>query len=77
MLVGPVAVGVENKPKVLGIPMLKDPVVAPVVALAMLIGIGGDQVMQVQMLMAMVVAQETVKMVGLVAAGSGYGNAYP
>ena len=66
MLVVPVGVGVEDKPEVLGIPMLKDPVAAPVLALAMLIGIGGDQVVQVQMLMAMVVAQETVKMVGLV-----------
>ena len=66
MLVVPVGVGVEDKPEVLGIPMLKDPVVALVLALAMLIGIGGDQVVQVQMLMAMVVAQETVKMVGLV-----------
>jgi len=66
MLVELVEVGVEDKPEVLGIPMLKDPVAAPVLALAMLIGIGGDQVVQVQMLMAMVVAQETVKMVGLV-----------
>jgi len=66
MLVELVEVGVEDKPEVLGIPMLKDPVAATVLALAMLIGIGGDQVVQVQMLMAMVVAQETVKMVGLV-----------
>jgi hypothetical protein len=47
---------VEDKLEVLGIPMLKDPVAAPVLALAMLIGIGMDQVMQVQVLMAMVVA---------------------
>jgi hypothetical protein len=33
----------------------------------MLTGIGTDQVMQVQMLMAMVVAQGTAKMVGLLA----------
>ena len=68
MLVVPVGVGVEDKPEVLGIPMLKDPVAAPVLALAMLTGIGMDQVkqVQVQVLMAMVMAQEIVKMVGLV-----------
>ena len=65
MLVELVEVGVEDKPEVLGIPMLKDPVAALVLALAMLIGIGGDQVVQVQMLMAMVVAMGTAKMVGL------------
>jgi len=63
-----VGVGEEDKPEVLGIPMLKDPVAAPVLALAMLTGIGMDQVkqVQVQVLMAMVMAQEIVKMVGLV-----------
>ena len=66
MLVVTVGVGEEDKLEVLGIPMLKDPVAAPVLALAMLTGIGMDQVKQVQVLMAMVVAQETVKMVGLV-----------
>jgi hypothetical protein len=67
MLVVPVGVGVEDKPEVLGIPMLKDPVVAPVLALVMLIGIGMVQVMRVQVLMAMVVAQEIVKMVAVAA----------
>ena len=66
MLVELVEVGVEDKPEVLGIPMLKDPVVALVLALAMLTGIGMDQMEQVQVLMAMVVGQEIVKMVGLV-----------
>ena len=68
LLVVTVGVGEEDKPEVLGIPMLKDPVAAPVLALAMLTGIGMDQVkqVQVQVLMAMVMAQEIVKMVGLV-----------
>jgi len=44
MLVVPVGVRVEDKPEVLGIPMLKDPVAAPVLALAVLTGIGMDQV---------------------------------
>ena len=67
MLVVPVGVGVEDKPEVLGIPMLKDPVVALVLALAMLTGIGMDQMEQVQVLVAMVVAQEIVKMVAVAA----------
>ena len=67
MLVVPVGVGVEDKPEVLGIPMLKDPVVALVLALAMLTGIGMDQMKQVQVLVAMVVAQEIVKMVAVAA----------
>jgi hypothetical protein len=58
MLVVPV--GVEDKQEVIQIQMLKDLVVAPVLVLAMLTGIGTDQVMQVQVLMAMVVAQEIV-----------------
>jgi hypothetical protein len=66
ILVVPVGAGVEDKQEVLGISMLKDPVAAPVLALAMLTSIGMDQVKQVQVLMAMVVAQEIVKMVGLV-----------
>jgi len=67
MLVVPVGVGVEDKPEVLGIPMLKDPVAAPVLALAMLTGIGMVQVMRVQVLTAMEVAQEIVKMVAVAA----------
>jgi hypothetical protein len=67
MLVVPVVVGVEDKLEVLGIPMLKDPVVALVLALVMLTGIGMVQVLQVQVLMAMVVAQEIVKMVAVAA----------
>jgi hypothetical protein len=63
MLVVLVVVGVEDKLEVLGIPMLKDLVVAPVLALVMLTGIGMVQVMRVQVLMAMVVAREIVKMV--------------
>ena len=51
-----VEVAVEDKLEVLGIPMLKDTVAAPVLALAMLTGIGMDQVKQVQVLMATVVA---------------------
>jgi hypothetical protein len=64
-----VLVGVEvvEKLEVLGTPVLRDLVVASDLALAMLTGIGTDQVMQVQMLMAMVVAQGTAKMVGLLA----------
>ena len=65
MLVVPVGVGVEDKPEVLGIPMLKDPVAAPVLALVMLTGIGMVQVMRVQVLTAMVVEQEIVKMVAV------------
>ena len=65
MLVVPVGVGVEDKPEVPGIPMLKDTVAAPVLALAMLTGIGMDQTTQVLTLMAMVVAQEIVKMVAV------------
>jgi hypothetical protein len=65
MLVVLVEVGVEGKLEVMGIPMLKDLVVAPVLALAMLTGIGMDQVKEVQMLMAMVVAPEIVKMVAV------------
>jgi hypothetical protein len=65
MLVEPVGVGVEDKPEVLGIPMLKDPVVALVLALVMLTSIGMVQVMRVQVLMAMVVAQELVRMVAV------------
>jgi hypothetical protein len=65
MLVEPVGVGVEDKPEVLGIPMLKDPVVALVLALVMLTSIGMVQVMRVQVLMAMVVAQELVRMVAM------------
>jgi hypothetical protein len=68
MLVVPVGVGVEDKLEVIRIQMLKDLVVAPVLVLAMLTGIGTDQVMQVQVLMAIVVAQEIVKMVGVVVA---------
>jgi hypothetical protein len=67
MLVVPVGVGVEDKLEVPGILMLKDPVVAPVLALAMLTGIGMDQIKQVHVLMAMVVAQEIVKMVAVAA----------
>jgi hypothetical protein len=65
MLVELVGVGVEDKPEVLGIPMLKDPVVALVLALVMLTSIGMVQVMRVQVLMAMVVAQELVRMVAM------------
>ena len=65
MLVVPVGVGVEDKPKVPRIPMLKDMVAALVLDLAMLTGIGMDQTTQVLMLMAMVVAQEIVKMVAV------------
>jgi len=54
---------VEDKLEVLGIPMLKDPVAAPVLALVMLTGIGMVQVMRVQVLTALVVAQEIVRMV--------------
>jgi hypothetical protein len=39
-----VEVAVEDKPEVMKIPMLKDLVVAPVLALAMLANIGMDQV---------------------------------
>jgi len=66
MLVVPVGVGVEDKPEVLGIPMLKDPVAAPVLALAMLTGIG-MVLMRVQVRTAMEVAQEIVKMVAVAA----------
>jgi len=66
MLVVPVGVGVEDNPDI--IPMLKDLVVALVLALAMLTGFGPDQVMQVQVLVAMVVAQEILKMLGLAVA---------
>jgi hypothetical protein len=45
--------------------MLKDMVAALVLDLAMLTGIGMDQTTQVLMLMAMVVAQEIVKMVAV------------
>ena len=64
MLVELVEVGVEDKPEVLGIPMLKDPVAAPVLALAMLTGIG-MVLMRVQVRTAMEVAQEIVKMVAV------------
>ena len=39
-----VEVAVEDKPEVMKIPMLKDLVVAPVLALALLANIGMDQV---------------------------------
>ena len=65
MLVVTVGVVVEDKPEVLGIPKLKDLVAAPVLALAMLTGIGMVQVMRVQVLTAMVVEQEIVKMVAV------------
>jgi hypothetical protein len=68
VLVVPVGVEVEDKLEAHGIPMLKDPVVELVLALAMLTGIGTDQVKQVQVLMAMVVAQEIVKTVEVVVA---------
>ena len=68
VLVAPVGVEVEDKLEAHGIPMLKDPVVELVLALAMLTGIGTDQVKQVQVLMAMVVAQEIVKTVEVVMA---------
>jgi hypothetical protein len=58
-----VGVEVEDKLEAHGIPMLKDLVVELVLALAMLTGIGMDQMKQVQVLMAMVVAQEIVKTV--------------
>jgi hypothetical protein len=64
MLVVLVGVGVVDKLEVIGIPTLKDPVVALVLVLAMLTGIGMDQVKEVQMLMAMAVAWGIVKMVG-------------
>jgi hypothetical protein len=67
MLVVLVGVEVVVKLEVLGTPMLKVLVVASDQALAMLTGIGTDQVMQVQMLMAMVVAQGTATTVGLAA----------
>lgn len=63
VLVVPVGVELEDKLEAHGIPMLKDPVVELVLALAMLTGIGMDQMKQVQVLMAMVVAQEIVKTV--------------
>jgi hypothetical protein len=63
VLVVPVGVEVEDKLEAHGIPMLKDLVVELVLALAMLTGIGMDQMKQVQVLMAMVVAQEIVKTV--------------
>ena len=66
MLVVPAGVGVEDKPEVLGIPMLKDPVAAPVLALVMLTGIG-MVLMRVQVRTAMEVAQEIVKMVAVAA----------
>ncbi|CAN6354902.1 unnamed protein product [Urochloa humidicola] len=65
MLVVLVGAGVEDKLEVLGIPMLKGLVAALDLALAMLTGIGMEEVRQVQMLMAMVVAPGTVKMVGV------------
>jgi hypothetical protein len=68
VLVASVGVEVEDKLQAHGIPMLKDPVVELVLALAMLTGIGTDQVKQVQVLMAMVVAQEIVKTVEVVVA---------
>jgi hypothetical protein len=68
VLVVPVGVEVEDKLEAHGIPMLKDPVVELVLALAMLTGIGMDQMKQVQVLMAMVVAQEIVKTVEVVVA---------
>jgi hypothetical protein len=64
MLVVLVGGGVVDKLEVIGIPTLKDPVVALVLVLAMLTGIGMDQVKEVQMLMAMAVAWGIVKMVG-------------
>ncbi|CAN6327954.1 unnamed protein product [Urochloa humidicola] len=67
MLVVLVGVGVEDKLEVLGIPMLKDLVAALDLALAMLTGIGMEEMRQVQMLMAMVVAPGTVKTVGVTA----------
>ncbi|CAN6354901.1 unnamed protein product [Urochloa humidicola] len=66
MLVVLVGAGVEDKLEVLGIPMLKGLVAALDLALAMLTGIGMEEVRQVQMLMAMVVAPEAVKTVGVV-----------
>jgi hypothetical protein len=68
VLVVPVGVELEDKLEAHGIPMLKDPVVELVLALAMLTGIGMDQMKQVQVLMAMVVAQEIVKTVEVVVA---------
>lgn len=61
--------------------MHKDLAVALNLALVILTGIGTDLVVQVQMLMAMVVALGAVKMVAVAAvhagAASGYGNAKP
>jgi hypothetical protein len=67
MLAVPIGVRVEDKPEVLGIPMLKDLVAALVMALVMLTGIGLIPLKQAQVLMAMVVAQGIVKMVTVVA----------
>jgi hypothetical protein len=64
MLVVQVVVEEEDKLEVLGDLVHRGLVVALDLALATLTGIGTDLVMQVQMLMAMVVAPGAVKMVG-------------
>jgi hypothetical protein len=64
MLVVRVVVEEEDKQEVLGDLVHRGLVVALDLALATLTGIGTDLVMQVQMLMAMVVAPGAVKMVG-------------
>ena len=68
MLVVPVVVVVEDKLEVLGDLVPRGLVVALDLVLATPTGIGMDLVMQVQMLMAMVVAPGAVKMVGEVVA---------
>ncbi|CAN6350772.1 unnamed protein product, partial [Urochloa humidicola] len=65
MLVVLVVVVVEGKLEVIGDLVHRGLVVAPDLALAILTGIGTDLVMQVQMLMAMVVAPGAVKTVGV------------
>ncbi|CAN6337375.1 unnamed protein product, partial [Urochloa humidicola] len=65
MLVVLVVVVVVDKLEVIGDLVHRDPVVALDLALAILTGIGMDLVMQVQMLMAMVVAPGAVKTVGV------------
>jgi len=68
VLVVQVAVEEEDKLEVIGDLVCKDLVVALDLVLATPTGIGMDLVMQVQMLMAMVVAPGAVKMVGEVVA---------